>query len=68
MLVFSVECTPGTFDSEDGVCSKCPVGTYQSKSGQSKCIPCGNGMTTESEGSTNPQQCLAISKLKFLLH
>ena len=57
-----MECTPGTFDNEDGVCSRCPVGTYQGKSGQSKCIPCGEGMTTDSEGSTNSQQCSPTSK------
>ena len=58
----SVECTAGTFDSDDGRCSKCPVGTYQPKSGQSRCIPCGEGLTTEDEGATNRQQCSPTSK------
>lgn len=44
---------------------KCPLGYYQPKRGESVCIECGDGQTTEQVGTDTKAGC--IRELKILL-
>jgi len=53
-------CRPGSHQqkasgSED--CELCPLGRYQPHTGQSECLPCNDGFTTPTLGSTEVSQC-----------
>ncbi|XP_071497251.1 uncharacterized protein [Diadema antillarum] len=56
-----VPCVAGTFyDEVTKVCQLCPRGSYQELAGQSHCVPCEEGQSTEGEGSINATQCKDI--------
>lgn len=44
---------------------KCPLGYYQPERGESECIICGDGQTTEQVGTDTKTGC--IRELKILL-
>eukprot|EP00116_Pleurobrachia_bachei_P009440 sb/3469702/ len=55
-----LECPTGTFNSANGLvskCSDCPVNQYQSKNGQVQCDNCPEGQFTAEEGSTVCASC-----------
>lgn len=58
MLLFSVECSPGTFyNHESQTCPQCQRGFYQDQSGQDSCKACPGNKTTKSIGSKSVTNC-----------
>lgn len=58
ILLFSVECSPGTFyNHENRTCPQCQKGYYQNQSGQDFCIACPGNKTTKSIGSKSVTNC-----------
>lgn len=51
--------------SSNNTCMKCPLGYYQPERGESKCIECDDGQTTEQVGTDTMTGC--IRELKILL-
>ena len=69
-------CPAGShYNAENASCVKCPVGTYQPVQGQKECIPCGNDLTTASNGTIEESDCfgmfvvltISLSDLSFLI-
>lgn len=58
ILLFSVECSPGTFyNHESRTCPQCQRGYFQNQSGQDFCIACPGNKTTKSIGSKSVTNC-----------
>lgn len=54
-------CPAGShYNAENASCVKCPVGTYQPVQGQKECIPCGNDLTTASNGTIEESDCFGM--------
>ncbi|XP_072179392.1 LOW QUALITY PROTEIN: uncharacterized protein [Diadema setosum] len=61
-----VPCVAGTFyDNVTKVCQLCPRGSYQELAGQSNCVPCEEGQSTEGEGATNATQCRDVCEAGY---
>lgn len=43
---------------------KCPLGYYQPERGESKCIECGDGQTTEQVGTDTKTGCIRELKIR----
>lgn len=67
-------CPAGShYNAENTSCVKCPVGTYQPVQGQKECIPCGNDLTTASNGTIEESDCFGMfvalfNYLNFLIN
>ena len=58
-FIFSIgNCSAGSYYTESGNCSKCPLGTYQPDQGQKECIPCGQNFTTTLNGTSKESDCI----------
>lgn len=58
ILLFSVECSPGTFyNHKSRTCPQCQKGYYQNQSRQDFCIACPRNKTTKSFGSKSLTNC-----------
>lgn len=56
-----VECSAGSFyDPSAKLCKLCPVGQYQDQPGQLTCKACAPGTITETEGTTELQECKTV--------
>ncbi|XP_053380160.1 sushi, von Willebrand factor type A, EGF and pentraxin domain-containing protein 1-like [Mercenaria mercenaria] len=51
-----IACPSGTY-SANGVCNFCEKATYQASTGQISCLPCPDGQTTSTIGSSDMHQC-----------
>ena len=61
--------TAASLSSTVATCSACPLGTYKSGVGNSACVPCPGGRTTEGTGSTTENACTIMrSKTVYLFH
>ena len=54
--IVSVACVPGEYRIGEE-CIECPIGFYQPVAGQSLCLQCPLGMTTEEEGTEYEYEC-----------
>ncbi|KAK6170352.1 hypothetical protein SNE40_018764 [Patella caerulea] len=52
-----VECLSGQYRTVDNTCELCPRGTYQPNKGETMCIACGIGLTTDNKGSVSVDEC-----------
>ena len=57
-IVSIANCSAGSYYTESGNCSKCPLGTYQPDQGQKECIPCGQNFTTSLNGTSKESDCI----------
>ena len=76
-----VQCSVGTFydtNADPPACRPCQRGSYQDQPGQTGCVGCASGFTTELEGSqsiddcalglwSSPQRFVAASRLRHIL-
>lgn len=64
-VFFVVFCNAGEKRiSSNNTCMKCPLGYYQPNRGESVCIECGDGKTTEQVGTYSKTGC--IREFNFL--
>ena len=57
-VLVSVGCVPGEYvDSGTKQCTPCPLATYQDQGGQTECIPCSDGESTDGVGADSPDDC-----------
>ena len=58
LCVCAVTCVAGSYyDNNTETCALCAIGTFQPLSGQTNCISCTPGTTTQTVGSINSNQC-----------
>ena len=63
--IFAV-CVPGYGrSSTSSPCEICPIGWYQPDEANQRCISCGAGATTMSEGATNENECSKYILYKY---
>ncbi|XP_070544275.1 uncharacterized protein [Ptychodera flava] len=56
-----VYCPPGEYhDTQSDTCQKCPIGQYQDKKGQTECLSCPDGTTTQGKGVISNTKCLEM--------
>lgn len=67
-LLFSVECSPGTFyNHKSRTCPQCQKGYYQNQSGKDFCIACPRNKTTKSIGSKSLTNCTQSGKYSICM-
>ena len=58
-FIFTIAyCSAGSYYTESGNCSKCPLGSYQPDQGQRECISCGQNFTTTLNGTSKESDCI----------
>ena len=57
-IVSIANCSAGSYYTESGNCSNCPLGTYQPDQGQKECILCGQNFTTALNGTSKESDCI----------
>ncbi|CAH1274718.1 SRPX2 [Branchiostoma lanceolatum] len=62
VMFYCVPCPVGT-SFRNGECMKCDKGTYQNETGQSHCIDCPPGLTTEGFGAFDEDDCFGMCSL-----
>nr|XP_022318820.1 sushi, von Willebrand factor type A, EGF and pentraxin domain-containing protein 1-like [Crassostrea virginica] len=55
-----VVCNTGEMRVVNNTCMKCAVGSYQPNRGEDMCIKCGDGQTTQMEGTVDMASCVPI--------
>ena len=66
-MCFTEICAAGEFfDQETKSCRACPLGTYENSTGSEECTRCRDGDTTQSEGTTESNDCISGNILLWL--